>query len=622
MKRCRYTLFLFFAVLIISPSTGSAVDIDWVTVGDPGNECDPGGDGCYGSVTKTYRISKYEITNAQYAEFLNAKAASDPLRLYDSDRLYDESMGLGFGGITRHGSSGSYTYNAVAGREAMPVNFVKFYDMMRFANWLNNGQGSGDTETGAYTLIGGQWEPSNWDTVTRNVGAEVFLTSEDEWYKAAYYDPISRSYFNYPTGTGAVCAAPGATANTANCDNVVGNLTTVGSYTNSPGPNGTFDQGGNVWEWTEGRNDGSFIARTLWGGAFSYSVVALTGESHVHTVPSFPFDMVGFRVASPVPSAALTATVEVNGFSFALYPTGTSVGVSLFFTTYDGSAGAPLQDCGPAFCTVSSEFAPTSLGSSTYRGDYFAQDTLGTFEYGSVVLSLATSDGDGDGLPDALERQRNGSVSFSGTTFPDFNAFGIIGTSAISGSIVRSPGSRLATYSGSYSNLSVAANFAGTAAISGANGTLTYDLGGSTLTFNLSQTGIDGSLRTFVGTSTINRISNDTIEIPSFTIVDSGRSLLLFVNAFSLNRSGNVFRGVMHLADGEPLTSWADFTTYVVEITDTNDTNNDGLPDLVAVPEPTPNALGAATVLALSVLARRPRIVTSKQVATASVAAT
>jgi len=56
------------------------------------------------------------------------------------------------------------------------VNFVSFYDSLRFANWLSNGQGSGDTETGAYTItaIG----VAN-NSITRNAGANVFLTSEE-----------------------------------------------------------------------------------------------------------------------------------------------------------------------------------------------------------------------------------------------------------------------------------------------------------------------------------------------------------------------------------------------------------------------------------------------------------
>jgi formylglycine-generating enzyme required for sulfatase activity len=127
--------------------------MDWVTIGNPGNTPDyqpnPDGD-FYGDVAYVYRISKYEVTNAQYAEFLNAKAASDPLGLYNAN------MGSGFGGITQTGSSGGYAYSAIAGRESMPVNFVSFYDTIRFANWLNNGQGNGGTETGAYTLLGGR----------------------------------------------------------------------------------------------------------------------------------------------------------------------------------------------------------------------------------------------------------------------------------------------------------------------------------------------------------------------------------------------------------------------------------------------------------------------------------
>jgi hypothetical protein len=60
---------------LLLTSTASAVTIDWVTVGNPGNAADDTG---YGAVAGTYQIGKYEVTNAQYAEFLNAKAASDP----------------------------------------------------------------------------------------------------------------------------------------------------------------------------------------------------------------------------------------------------------------------------------------------------------------------------------------------------------------------------------------------------------------------------------------------------------------------------------------------------------------------------------------------------------------
>src|SRR5688572_8617488 len=153
-------------VLLSLAASASAVTIDWTPIGDPGNACDTQSQGCFGAVGSAYKIGTYEVTNAQYAEFLNAKAASDPLGLYNPD------MGTSiYGGITQGGSSGSYSYSVIAGRSDMPVNFVSFYDALRFANWLNNGQGAGDTEMGAYTLLGGTATPSNGTTVARNTGA-------------------------------------------------------------------------------------------------------------------------------------------------------------------------------------------------------------------------------------------------------------------------------------------------------------------------------------------------------------------------------------------------------------------------------------------------------------------
>ncbi len=301
---------LVAASLFLAPAA-SAVTIDWVTVGAPGNACDTQSQGCFGAVAETYRISATEVTNAQYAEFLNAKAASDSFGLYNTNMDTNSR-----GGITRSGSAGSYTYSAKAGRENKPVNYVSFYDSLRFSNWLGNGQGGGDTETGAYTLLGGTATPSNGLTVTRNAGANIFLTSEDEWYKAAYYDALSASFFDYPAGTDTptVCAAPGGAANTANCGFVVGDLTDVGSYTGAASPNGTFvDQGGNVWEWNEAII-GSL--RGLRGGAFSFNPVVLAASSRSGSFPTSELGLVGFRVASiPEPGTGLLVMTGLLGLS-------------------------------------------------------------------------------------------------------------------------------------------------------------------------------------------------------------------------------------------------------------------------------------------------------------------
>ncbi len=107
-----------------------------------------------------------------------------------------------YGGITYNaGAASGSKYSVIAGKGDNPVNFVTFYDTLRFANWLDNGQTPGSTETGAYTLLGGTPTPSNGNSITRNAGATVFLPSEDEWYKAAYYNPTTSSYFQYPTSS-------------------------------------------------------------------------------------------------------------------------------------------------------------------------------------------------------------------------------------------------------------------------------------------------------------------------------------------------------------------------------------------------------------------------------------
>ena len=291
-----------WAALLWLGSPAAAVTIDWTAVGGAGNAADDTG---FGAVASSYQISKYEITNAQYAEFLNAVASTD------TNGLYNANMGnLSSGGITQLGVPGFFTYTLAPGREDMPVNYVSFYDALRFANWLDNVQPTGaqnasTTEDGAYTF-------SDATTVgARNATATIVLTSEDEWYKAAYYDAVTTSYFDYPAGsnTQTTCATQTATPNSANCLNVVGDLTNVGSYTGSASPNGSFDQGGNVWEWTEALIvDGGF--RVQRGGAYSFVPGDLAASIERLGTPTDEVDFVGFRVAMvPEPGTGLLLMV-------------------------------------------------------------------------------------------------------------------------------------------------------------------------------------------------------------------------------------------------------------------------------------------------------------------------
>ena len=310
---------LVVAAFLLMNSTASAVSFDLVTVGDAGNACDVQSQGCFGAVPYEYRISDAEVTNGQYAEFLNAVAATDTYGLYDTNMQFPG--GTYNGGITRSGSSGSFGYSAIAGRENKPVTYVSFYDSLRFANWLHNHQPTGaqdntTTEDGAYTFSGAT------SVGARNAGAFFFLTSEDEWYKAAYYDGASMSYFDYPTSsdTQTICQLPpGGGPTSANCSNVLDDFTDVKSYVGSASsvsPYGTFDQGGNAWEWNEAIINSSRGRR---GGSFVNNPIDLSASVRFGNLPTDNLGLLGFRVAAPIPEPSTVFLVMTGMLGLALW---------------------------------------------------------------------------------------------------------------------------------------------------------------------------------------------------------------------------------------------------------------------------------------------------------------
>ena len=275
----------------------------------------PGGGGpnaVVGGVDYGYQIGKYEVTNGQYAAFLNAVAVRE------RHGLYNPEMASGWkdiGGIIREGEQGSYSYSVRPGRENRPVNYVSFWDSLRFANWLHNGQPTGrqdasTTESGAY-LLGGITEPPN-ESVHRALDARVWLPSEDEWYKAAYYDPAlndgAGGYWDYatqsdtaptsepPPGTDPINGSANYWPNGGNPALGPPDYTTeVGAYASAAGPYGTFDQSGNVLEWNEAIFPDSF--RGSRGGSFDGFELHLRASRRLRTNADREDDNIGFRVA-------------------------------------------------------------------------------------------------------------------------------------------------------------------------------------------------------------------------------------------------------------------------------------------------------------------------------------
>jgi formylglycine-generating enzyme required for sulfatase activity len=200
-----------------------------------------------------------------------------------------------------------------------PVNYVSWFDAARVSNWLVNGAtGTSSTETGAYTLSGGQ---TTGTAPAVNSGATFYVPTGDQWYKAAYYKGGSTSagYWDYATqsdsaptavnattvGTGTSGgASPVTSGNFANYNLAAdwnsqdGNVTTVGTN-GGASAYGAFDMSGNVSEWND-LTGAAGSTRGLRGGSWIYDAFDLSSSVRFTGAPSLDNNFIGFRLASPV----------------------------------------------------------------------------------------------------------------------------------------------------------------------------------------------------------------------------------------------------------------------------------------------------------------------------------
>ena len=339
MRASRASVSVCVLVGLLASTSAHAVTIDTVLVGDAGNAGELSGAGAggfgpdriSGAVGYTYNIGKYEVTAGQYAEFLNKVAGVDTYALYNPD-MSNTSYGCG---ITRSGGGtieSPFAYSVADDFMNRPVNFVSYWDSCRFANWLSNGQptgrqGAATTERGTYTLDG--YGDVVGGTIQRNPGSKWAVTSEDEWYKAAYYQGGSTTagYWDYPTRSDSLPGNDMTDASGNNANYYTGSgpypidsgkyTTVVGEFQNSAGPYGTFDQSGNVFEWNESvvYQDPTYAIRGLRGGSFLNSnVTYLRASDRTCDYPSSEYSYVGFRVVQlPEPATMVLLTLASVG---------------------------------------------------------------------------------------------------------------------------------------------------------------------------------------------------------------------------------------------------------------------------------------------------------------------
>jgi formylglycine-generating enzyme required for sulfatase activity len=210
----------------------------------------------------TYKISKYEITNAQYAQMLNARGNQT-----EGGTEWIE-ITSSYCRISQNGS----TFTADAGYENHPVVEVSWYGAKAYADWLSSQTGQ------AYALP----TEAQWEFAARGGNAS-------QGYKYAGSNTIDNVAW-YTTNSGSTTHAVG---------------------TKAPNELGLYDMSGNVWEWC---NDwyGTYINaplnnpsgpatgshRVLRGGSWLSSAVSCRVAFRADDTPAYRLNNWGFRLVS------------------------------------------------------------------------------------------------------------------------------------------------------------------------------------------------------------------------------------------------------------------------------------------------------------------------------------
>lgn len=237
------------------------------------------------TLSRDFWMSKYQITNAQYAEFLNAAGIGEDGKwsggAYPDHALFSYPIS----GLIYNGGQ----WKSISGKDSFPVVNVTWYGAAEYARWVG---GSLPTEAQwEYACRGGQTE-----SLPFGVGDGKSLYADMANFNGEHPYELPGGHISNYTGTrpttylGYVCA--------------------VGSY--APNGYGLYDMHGNAWEWCSdwhddygtlpvtdptGPDQGSY--RVLRGGSWGDVASMCRSASRYYGNPVSAASNFGFRVIFP-----------------------------------------------------------------------------------------------------------------------------------------------------------------------------------------------------------------------------------------------------------------------------------------------------------------------------------